>query len=142
MSRRKVNDFREAFEAATGTKLGLSDPLILGVSSHDLRVARSRRRGQPLRPLARATIYQAMVDRLAQIGLGDIPRMGPHALRATGATLAYEAGATLIECQRLLRHASIETTRQFYLKRIDEKGGDDMAKMPFRVTARPREGAV
>lgn len=135
----KVNEFREAFEAATGTKVGLSDPLILGVSAHDLRVARIRRRGEPLRQLGRPTIYQSVSDRLAQIGLGDIPRMGPHALRATGATLAYEAGASLIECQRLLRHASIETTRQFYIKRIDEKGGDAMAKMPFRVSPRSKD---
>ena len=128
----KIDAFREAFEAETGGKLGLSDPLVLGVGAQDLRSARRRRKGEPLRPLSRPTVYQVVVDRFAQIGLTG-PRMGPHALRATGATLAYEAGASLIECQRLLRHASIETTRRFYIKRIDEKGGDAMAKMPFRV---------
>ena len=47
------------------------------------------------------------------------PALGPHALRATFATLALEGGASLYRIQSALGHADPRTT-EVYLRAADE----------------------
>lgn len=114
----RLDAFRAAFEAATRRPLLPADPIALPLDAHGLRVARIRRGTSPLRPADRATIYERVVARLTQ---ADVRRegMGPHSLRASGATIAFEATKDLVACSNLLRHRSIETTRRYYIKRQD-----------------------
>jgi integrase len=44
----------------------------------------------------------------------NLPRVSPHDLRHTAATLALEAGANLKDVQNLLGHSDPATTMQFY----------------------------
>jgi integrase/recombinase XerD len=125
---RRMNAWRAALEESIGHPLEGSDPIVVSLAGSTLRAARLRRRGQPMKRLARCDIFTTIRDRLAQVGVVG-PRMGPHALRATGATLAYEGGADLIACQNLLRHASIETTRRFYIKRLENKSSEAIERM-------------
>jgi integrase len=125
---RRIDAWRAALEETIGQPLEPSDPIIVSLATANLNAARRRRRGQPMKPLARCDVFTTVRDRLAQVGVVG-PRMGPHALRATGATLAYEGGADLVACQNLLRHESIETTRRFYLKRLENKASEAIERM-------------
>ncbi len=109
--------WKRAYERATGAALGPSDPVFLPLSPKPLVEARSRRGASPLRPIDRHSTYLMIHSRLLDLGKnGD--RYGPHCLRATGATLAWEAGATIIEIQELLRHTSVNTTMRYLQKLV------------------------
>jgi integrase len=123
--------WRSDFESETGIAMQPRDPVFTGLSTAHLRSAEERKKGVPLAQMGRAALYTLVNARLRDVGL-EGARMGPHALRTTGATLAYEGGADLVACQMLLRHDSIETTRRFYLKRIDAEARTGMDKMPVR----------
>lgn len=125
---RRLAAWRAALEEAVGQPMSGSDPIILATAGHQFRVAHLRRRGQPLKAMDPSTMFDVVRDRLAAIKITGA-RMGPHALRATGATLAYENGKNLVACQMLLRHASIETTRKYYIKRLDDSGAEAMMLM-------------
>jgi integrase/recombinase XerC len=123
----RLEAWRAVQEETFGRSVGPPDPVFTSFSPRALRRGRSPRKPL-LVPLARSEIFCVVRDRLAQIGVVG-PRMGPHALRATGATLAYEGGADLIACQGLLRHSSIETTRRFYIKRTEDKANEAIDRM-------------
>jgi integrase/recombinase XerD len=112
-----LQNWREAFEASTGATLGPGDPIFVGVSSRHLGPAGRRAGSSPLRTLSRSGIYQIVTARMADVGLTGA-RMSPHALRATGAVLAYRGGATIIEIQGLLRHSSVDTTMRYLQKLV------------------------
>jgi len=118
---RTLEAWRLAYEAATDTTLGPNDPVFVAMSTRDLKAARARTGASPLRPLGRGRVCSMVTERLRDAGVTG-SRMSPHALRATGAVLAYLNGATLIDCQQLLRHSSIETTMR-YLQRLVEGAG-------------------
>jgi integrase len=84
---RRLDAWRAALEASIGQPLEPFDPIVISLAPATLNAARRRRRGQPVKQLARCDIFTTVRDRLAQVGIVG-PRMGPHALRATGATLA------------------------------------------------------
>jgi integrase len=94
--------------AAVGYEPGPADALLVGV----------RRGGRSLerRPLSVRAIHDAVVRRLVAVGC---PPLGPHALRATFASLALEGGASLYRIQRALGHADPRTTER-YLRGIDD----------------------
>jgi integrase len=131
---RTLFHWRSAYERQVGVEMQRYDPLFVGLSPAAIREARARKPGRLLRPLTRVTLYLVVTGRLRDIGIsGD--RFSPHCLRATGATLAFEGGADLVEVQALLRHASVETTRKFYVKHVDQLAQPAMDKMPFRFEA-------
>lgn len=86
---------------------GPADGLLVGV----------RRGGHSLehRPVSRRTIGDVVVSRLLAAGC---PPLGPHALRATFASLALAGGASLYRIQRALGHADPRTT-EVYLRKAD-----------------------
>ena len=127
-----LQDWRTSFTVQTGVDLHPYDPVFVGLSAARIRQAQARKPGTALRPLSNAALYDIVVGRLRDVGL-DGPRYAPHCLRATGATLALEGGADLVECQALLRHANADTTRKFYLKRVDELAQPGMDAMQIRV---------
>lgn len=134
--------WKAGYERETGVRFELRDPLFVGLNPEALKAARERRPGEPLRALGRPALYEIVARRLADIGIVG-SRFGPHCLRATGATLAHEAGADLLDCQALLRHESVETTRRFYIKRVDALAKPAIAKMPIRMmgAAAPEDAA-
>lgn len=87
-----------AASAALDVHLGgrVEGPLILGA-----------RGGAVTRHEVAATIARAVS------GAGVDKRITPHGLRHTAATLALDAGADLREVQRMLGHASVETTMRY-----------------------------
>ena len=110
--------------------------------------------GRPLRPddaifpsLSRVTgplaqYRETAIPPMSKTGLGDIvrrrlvaakilgPKLGPHRLRATAATLAYINGASLDDVRELLNHASITTT-MIYLQSIEDSRNTAAMKNPF-----------
>lgn len=123
----QLEAWRDVQEETVGRPIGQAVAIFTSFAPRALKRVRSPRK-PPLRPMGRSEIFCIVRDRLAQIGVVG-PRMGPHALRATGGTLAYEGGADLIACQSLLRHASIETTRRFYIKRTENKANEAIDRM-------------
>lgn len=70
--------------------------------------------------------------RLRDVGLtGD--RMSPHALRASGAVLAYHGGASLVEIKKLLRHSSMETTMRYLQQLLGGAAAAAIAKIELDV---------
>ena len=111
-----LHGWKHAYEAATGTTLGPGDPLFPGVGPTDLKLARGRSGASPLPTLSRTCIYRIIHARLLDIGLRG-ERFGPHCLRATGAVLAFQGGADILEIKELLGHSSVDTTIR-YLQRL------------------------
>lgn len=108
--------WKRAYERQVGIRLGPKDPVFAPLARPELRDARQRTGASSIAPLSRARVYCIVTGRLADIDItGD--RVSPHALRATGAVLAYKAGAGLPQIQALLRHSSINTT-MIYLQSI------------------------
>ncbi len=109
---RTLQNWRLAYQRATGQRLGPSDPVFLPVDSRALLAARSRTGSSPLAPMTRYPVYAIVRSRLGDVGIiGD--RFSPHCLRATGAVLAFRGGATIVQVQALLRHSSVETTMRY-----------------------------
>lgn len=63
------------------------------------------------RPMSRQTAYR-IVAGLASTTLGR-PRIGPHLMRHTAATLSLDAGLPIQEVQGMLGHASSATTQRY-----------------------------
>ncbi len=58
-------------------------------------------------------VYKAVRYYAKKIGVGDIERLGAHALRATAATNALDHEADIAKVQEWLGHANIATTRLY-----------------------------
>jgi integrase/recombinase XerD len=58
-------------------------------------------------------VYKVVQSYARKIGLGDIDRLGVHALRATAATNALDHEADIAKVQEWLGHANIATTRLY-----------------------------
>ena len=107
-----LQHWRDAYERTVGAELNRNDPVFLPCDVRVARMARARTGQSPLPPLQRRSIHNLVVARLADVGLSG-ERLGPHALRATCAVLAYHAGASIIEIQAMLRHSNVETTMRY-----------------------------
>ncbi len=104
--------WKRAYERASGVTLNRADPVFPPCDSRALKAARARVGLQPLAAIARRSVHHMVVARLADVGL-EQDRLAPHALRATGAVLAFRAGASIIEIKELLRHSSVDTTMRY-----------------------------
>jgi site-specific recombinase XerD len=58
-------------------------------------------------------VYKVVQHYARKIGIGDIERLGVHALRATAATNALDHEADIAKVQEWLGHANIATTRLY-----------------------------
>ena len=107
-----LQQWKRAYERASGVTLNRSDPVFLPCDTRALKAARARVGVRPLTAICRGSVYTMVTTRLADVGL-EQDRLAPHALRATCAVLAFRAGATIIEIKELLRHSSVETTMRY-----------------------------
>jgi site-specific recombinase XerD len=64
-------------------------------------------------PMTTDGVYKVVQSYARKIGLGDIDRLGVHALRATAATNALDHQADIAKVQEWLGHANIATTRLY-----------------------------
>lgn len=80
-----------------------------------LAAPRVDRRGIAM-PLMPENVTQLVRGRMIAAGFTD-RRYSAHALPATAATLAHEAGADILSISALLRHQKLDTTRQ-YIRRL------------------------
>ena len=64
-------------------------------------------------PITTDGVYKVVQYYSREIGLGDIERLGVHALRATAATNALDREADIVKVQEWLGHANIATTRLY-----------------------------
>jgi integrase len=58
-------------------------------------------------------VYKVVRHYAGEIGIGEIDRLGAHALRATAATNALDHEADIAKVQEWLGHANIATTRLY-----------------------------
>jgi site-specific recombinase XerD len=64
-------------------------------------------------PMTTDGVYKVVQFYARKIGIGDIERLGVHALRATAATNALDHEADIAKVQEWLGHANIATTRLY-----------------------------
>jgi site-specific recombinase XerD len=64
-------------------------------------------------PMTTDGVYKTVQYYARKIGIGDIERLGVHALRATAATNALDHEADIAKVQEWLGHANIATTRLY-----------------------------
>ena len=111
-----LQSWRHAFEAYVGRPMAPADPLFVAVAARELNTAKAREGDSPLPRLCRGSLNRVVTQRINAIDIVG-PRYGPHCLRATGAVLAYRAGASPLQICAALRHASLTTT-MLYLESI------------------------
>jgi integrase len=117
--------FKEAYEAKSGASLLPDDPIFLGVDYEGLARARARKNKAPLASLSERSISRIVADRISDLEFNVVAgmpaaRFAAHCLRATGATLALEGGADLLDIQILMRHVQLETTR-LYIRNLERR---------------------
>ncbi|MCV0377573.1 hypothetical protein, partial [Microbacterium sp.] len=122
---------------ATGVLLQPNDPILLGIDSSSLAAARRRKGAEPLARLSTRAISRIVAGRItdAEMHMIDgVPgvRFAAHCLRSTGATLALESGADVLDINALLRHIKLETTIA-YLRRLENRSARAMEKIPLRL---------
>lgn len=131
---RTLLGWKRAYERELGVVLGPRDPVFLPNSTRERLQVRGRKGLSPLRPLSRRSVYGIVTGRMHDLDIrGD--RMSPHALRATGAVLAYKAGATLPQIQSLLRHSSVNTTMIYLASIMGDAATDAMDAIRLDVPA-------
>jgi integrase/recombinase XerD len=64
-------------------------------------------------PMTTDGVYKVVQSYARKIGIGDIERLGVHALRATAATNALDHEEDIAKVQEWLGHANIATTRLY-----------------------------
>jgi integrase len=72
------------------------------------------------RPYGKVGIAKIVRRVLTRAGLEQVTR--PHGLRATGAKLLIEAGASLELVSQHLGHAHVRTTEDYYVGRVSTAG--------------------
>jgi site-specific recombinase XerD len=77
------------------------------------RPVRNNRTGTLDEPMTTDGVYKVVQSYARKIGIGDIERLGVHALRATAATNALDHEADIAKVQEWLGHANIATTRLY-----------------------------
>jgi integrase len=75
---------------------------------------------RPNQPYERQGIHRIIKRVLARVGLDKVTR--PHGLRATGAQLLIEAGASMELVSQHLGHATIRTTEEYYVGTVRTRG--------------------
>jgi site-specific recombinase XerD len=65
------------------------------------------------RPFHPSSIYNIVTEYAREVGISDMPNLGPHACRATAATNALEHESDIARVQQWLGHANIATTRLY-----------------------------
>lgn len=73
------------------------------------------------KPYERQGIYRIIRRVLKRVGLENVTR--PHGLRATGAQLLIEAGASLELVSQHLGHRHVRTTEEYYVGTVKTSGG-------------------
>jgi integrase len=81
--------------------------------------------------------FDAAVDQL-RADYPELPKITPHSLRHTAASLAISAGATVLAVQRMLGHASASMTLDVYNDLFD----DDLDAVANALDARARSTDV
>ena len=107
-----------AYETASGRELRGDDPMFPSVSRAYLNRVRAEQKIE-LIGVAAPAIRKMVKARMADIGI-EGKGWGPHALRATGASVAHEAGIQLLDLMELMRHANPATTAT-YVRRLEER---------------------
>jgi integrase len=64
-------------------------------------------------PMTTDGVYKLVRGYARNIGIGEVERLGVHALRATAATNALDHDADIAKVQEWLGHANIATTRLY-----------------------------
>jgi site-specific recombinase XerD len=77
------------------------------------RPVRNNLTGKLDEPMTTDGVYKVVQHYARKIGIGDIERLGVHALRATAATNALDHEADIAKVQEWLGHANIATTRLY-----------------------------
>ena len=77
------------------------------------RPVRNNRTGTLDEAMTTDGVYKVVQSYARKIGIGDIERLGVHALRATAATNALDHEADIAKVQEWLGHANIATTRLY-----------------------------
>jgi site-specific recombinase XerD len=77
------------------------------------RPIQNNRTGTLDEPMTTDGVYKVVQYYARKIGIGDIERLGVHALRATAATNALDHEADIAKVQEWLGHANIATTRLY-----------------------------
>jgi site-specific recombinase XerD len=121
---RAISMYQKAYETKAESSLVLDDPIFLDVRGA-LKRAKSRKNRAPLPGLTERTISRIVSDRISDLELNIVAgmpaaRFAAHCLRATGATLALEGGADLLDIQIIMRHVQLETTRQ-YIRGLEQR---------------------
>ena len=110
---RALRRFRDEL-AAAGIPVGPADAIAIGLSTRDLPTLRDPV-ARPLRSMSREALYVLVRTRLREIGV-EGSRVGSHRLRATAATLAYQASpGDIVALQMLMGHERLDTTRRHYI---------------------------
>jgi integrase len=118
--------FRKVLVEETGIELTGEDAVFPALSSPRLLEIREGRAARPLPPAAANAVRDRVRVRLAEIGVTG-RKLGPHRLRATAATLAYQASADPVAIQRLMNHRSVDTTFRYYInpaRKLNESACD------------------
>ena len=77
------------------------------------RPVRNNINGKLDEPMSTDGVYKVVRYYARKVGVGDIERLGAHALRATAATNALDHEADIAKVQEWLGHANIATTRLY-----------------------------
>jgi integrase len=77
------------------------------------RPVRNNLTGRLDEPMTTHGVYKVVQYYARKVGIGDIERLGVHALRATAATNALDHEADIAKVQEWLGHANIATTRLY-----------------------------
>jgi site-specific recombinase XerD len=77
------------------------------------RPVRNNLTGKLDEPMTTDGVYKVVQYYARKVGIGDIERLGVHALRATAATNALDHEADIAKVQEWLGHANIATTRLY-----------------------------
>lgn len=103
-----------ALEEWLGRALRPEDALFIGLSYRSKAVVQADTEAT-LVPMSRTGFFGLIRSRLRDLGLQG-PKAGPHRLRKTAATLAWQNGVDPAEISRMLGHEHLSQTMDAYIK--------------------------